>query len=140
MRRWVLSTLVLAAAVLPTAAQELIDLPVGPHVFRVEVADDPDERRRGLMFRTRLDPDHGMLFVFPDAQLRSFWMVNTAIPLSIAYIGADGVIQEIHDMQPFSRAPVPSRAPAMYALEVNQGRFQEVGVRVRDRIDLSALR
>ena len=140
MQRWVVSAVVLATAVLSTAAQELIDLPVGPHVFRVEVADDPDERQRGLMFRSRLDPDQGMLFVFPDSQLRSFWMVNTAIPLSIAYIAADGIIQEIYDMQPFSRASVPSRAPAMYALEVNQGRFQEVGVRVRDRVDVSVLR
>lgn len=139
MQRVLLWVAVLAGAVVSTSAQELVDLPVGSHMFRVEVADEPEERQRGLMFRSQLDPDHGMLFVFPDSQLRSFWMANTAIPLSIAYIGADGVIQEIYDMQPFSRASVPSRAPAMYALEVNQGRFAEVGVGVRDRIDLSVL-
>lgn len=122
------------------AGANTVDLPVGDHVFRVEIADTAESRQRGLMFRTELAPDEGMLFVFPESRPRSFWMKDTEIPLSIAYIAADGRILEIHDMEPFSLSPVRSRYPARYALEVNRGRFAEVGVRVGDVVDLSAVR
>ena len=122
------------------AAGDTVSLAVGDHVFQVEIADTPDERQRGLMFRDEMAADAGMLFVFPDSRPRSFWMKDTRIPLSIAYVAADGRILEIHDMEPLSTTPVPSRYPARYALEVNQGRFDEVGVTVDDRIDLSAIR
>lgn len=112
---------------------------VGRHTFSLELADTPEERRRGLMYREDLGPDEGMLFVFPDSRMRSFWMRNTPLPLSIAYIDDSGVILEIHEMEPFSEAPVPSSHPVRYALEVNAGRFTEVGVRPGDRIQLSDL-
>jgi len=91
------------------------------------------------MFREELGPDNGMLFVFPDSQVRSFWMKDTSVPLSIAYISARGRILEIRSMAPYSEEPVRSRFPARYALEVNQNRFSEVGVTEGDEIDLSVL-
>jgi hypothetical protein len=77
-----------------------------------------------------------MLFVFPEEEPRSFWMRNTSIPLSIAYIDADGAVVGIHRMTPYSEEPVPSRAPAKYALEVNQGEFAANGVQAGDRVEL----
>lgn len=116
-----------------------VDVRVGDHVFTVEIAATPETRERGLMFRSELDPDHGMLFVFDDSRPRSFWMQNTEIPLTIAYVDRDGVILEVYDMTPFSTDPVPSRFPARYALEVNQGRLRELGIAPGDRLDLSVL-
>lgn len=88
------------------------------------------------MHREELDPNAGMLFVFDSEELRSFWMKNTPLPLSIAFIDGDGRILEIYDMEPFSLAPVPSRFPARYALEVNQGRFSELEIRPGDRVEI----
>jgi uncharacterized membrane protein (UPF0127 family) len=103
---------------------------------RVEIADEEAEQKRGLMERTALAEDAGMLFVFPGERPRSFWMRNTLIPLSIAYIDGDGGIVDIQDMEPLDESPHPSAAPAQYALEVNQGFFEERGVRVGDEADL----
>jgi len=89
------------------------------------------------MHREELGPRNGMLFVFASSEPRSFWMKNTLIPLSIAYIDENWIIREIHDMTPLSLEPVPSRGPARYALEVNQGAFERLGIRVGDRIVLS---
>lgn len=102
----------------------------------VEIADEPSEQARGLMFRESLDSDAGMLFVFPDERRRTFWMRDTSIPLSIAYIGADGTIIDIQDLQPLDETPVPSSGPAKYALEVNQGFFDERGIAVGDTVSL----
>lgn len=112
---------------------------VGGHLFTVEIADTPEKRQQGLMYRDSLDENEGMLFVFPGEEMRSFWMKNTGIPLSIAYIDSRGVIREIHDMEPFSLAPVPSRFPAKFALEVNRGRFAELGIEPGDRIEIPVL-
>lgn len=105
---------------------------------RVEIADEPDEQARGLMDRTALGRDRGMLFVFPDEKERSFWMKNTLIPLSIAYIDSEGRIVDIQDMKPLDDDPphYVSAEPARYALEVNQGFFDENGVKVGDRAEL----
>ncbi len=102
----------------------------------VEIADTPEERAEGLMFRSSLPEDRGMLFVFPEPQPLAFWMKNTAIPLSIAYIDRHGTILEIHDMEPYSLESVPSRQPALYALEVNQGTFERLGIAPGDRLRL----
>jgi uncharacterized protein len=112
---------------------------VGEQVFRLEIADDPDERAQGLMGREELPENHGMLFVFPDIERRSFWMKDTLIPLSIAYINRHGEILEIHQMEPLSRDPVPSRYPVQYALEVPRGNFERLGIAPGDSIDLDAL-
>ncbi len=102
----------------------------------VEIADDDDERQRGLMGRTELAENAGMLFVYEAEQPRSFWMKDTLIPLSIAYIAAEGWIVDIQDMQPLDETSYSSAEPARYALEVNQGFFREQGIQVGDRLDL----
>jgi uncharacterized membrane protein (UPF0127 family) len=104
---------------------------------KVEIADDPAKRQRGLMERTTLAENAGMLFVFSRDQQLSFFMRNTLIPLSIAYIDAGERIVDIQDMQPLDETPHPSAEPARYALEVNQGFFSEHGVDVGDTVEIS---
>ncbi|MDP8925415.1 MAG: DUF192 domain-containing protein [Actinomycetota bacterium] len=117
-----------------------IDASGGQRVeVEVEIADDYAERQRGLMERTELAENAGMLFVFDGEQQVSFWMRNTLIPLSIAYIDAEERIIDIQDMQPLDETRHPSAEPAMYALEVNQGFFEECGVRVGDEVELPDL-
>ena len=106
----------------------------------VEIADDEAEQRRGLMQRTELAENTGMLFVFDREAPRSFWMRNTLIPLSIAYIASDGRIVDIQDMQPLDETSHPSAEPAQYALEVNQGFFAERGIEVGNVVDIPDLR
>jgi uncharacterized membrane protein (UPF0127 family) len=105
---------------------------------RVEIADNPFERARGLMYRTALGEDRGMLFVYPEEQELSFWMKNTLIPLSIAYIDSEGRIVDILDMKPLDDKPphYVSSEPVQYALEVNQGFFEKRGAKVGDRVEL----
>ncbi|TCJ13049.1 DUF192 domain-containing protein [Rubrobacter taiwanensis] len=108
----------------------------GEVAVRVEIASTPAERSRGLMGRTALAEDAGMLFVFEREQTLSFWMKDTLIPLSIAFISAEGEIVDIQDMQPLDETPHRSARPARYALEVNQGFFEERGVKVGDAVKL----
>ena len=105
---------------------------------RVEIADDGSEQARGLMYRTALAENRGMLFVYPDEEERSFWMRNTLIPLSIAFIDSEGRIVDIQDMKPLDDDPphYVSAEPAQYALEVNKGFFEERGVKVGDKVVL----
>ena len=105
---------------------------------QVEIADDTPEQMRGLMYRTALVEDRGMLFVYPDEEQRTFWMKNTLIPLSIAFMDSEGRIVDIQDMKPLDDKPphYVSAEPARYALEVNKGFFEERGVRVGDRANL----
>ena len=81
------------------------------------------------MGRASLAKDSGMLFVYPDEGQRSFWMKNTPLALSIAFISASGRIVHITDMRPLDEEPVPSKYPAMYALEMRKGWFEEHSVR-----------
>jgi uncharacterized protein len=105
---------------------------------RVEIADNASEIARGLMYRTVLAKDRGMLFIFEGEQTLSFTMKNTLIPLSIAFIDSEGRIVDIQDMKPLDDDPPSyvSAKPAQYALEVNQGFFEEQGVEVGDRAEL----
>jgi uncharacterized membrane protein (UPF0127 family) len=105
---------------------------------RVEIADDDAERAQGLMGRTALGDDRGMLFVFGEEQHLLFWMRNTLIPLSIAFMDSEERIVDIQDMKPLDDDPphYVSTEPARYALEVNQGFFEERGVEVGDRANL----
>ena len=105
----------------------------------VELAVSPKEQETGLMHRKELADGRGMLFVYGEDRRLSFWMKNTLVPLSVAYLGSDGVIKEIHDMEPLSLAPVESSRYARYALEAPRGWFSRVGLRVGDRFDLSGV-
>ena len=108
----------------------MADIQVGQKVVSVELADDPAERHQGLMYRSDMDAEHGMLFVYPDTAPRSFWMENTAIPLSIAFLDETGRVLNIENMTPYDRSGVPSAGAAMYALEMNRGWFERNGVQV----------
>ena len=90
----------------------------------LEIADTPKKIQTGLMFRDKLNDNHGMIFIFPDSRQRSFWMRNTKIPLSIAYADSDGKIINIEDMTPYSEKRVLSKGPAFCALEMPQGWFR----------------
>ena len=103
--------------------------------LEVELAQTVQQQQRGLMERTELGKNRGMLFVFDQEQPLSFWMKNTLIPLSIAYIDGSGTIVDIQDMQPLDETLYPSAVPAKYALEVNQGFFGENGINVGDRME-----
>jgi len=100
----------------------------------VEIADDTQEMARGLMGRTALAEDAGMLFVYPEERELSFWMKDTLIPLSIAFMDSGGRIVDIQDMKALDDTPphYTSAEPARYALEVNKGFFDERGVEVGD--------
>ncbi len=110
-------------------------LSLNNHIVSVEVADTDARRATGLMHRKTLAEDHGMLFVFPDDQPRCFWMKNTHIPLSIAFIDAQGAIVALDEMQPLSEETHCSGSNAKYALEMNQNWFRHHGVRVGDNIE-----
>jgi uncharacterized membrane protein (UPF0127 family) len=90
----------------------------------VELARTVEERSRGLMFREELGEDRGMLFVFAEDSEGSFWMKDTSIPLSIAFIEGDGTILDVQDMEPLTEERHKPPGPYRYALEVNQGWFQ----------------
>ncbi len=106
--------------------------------LRVEIADSPAEQQRGLMDRTALGKNRGMLFVFEGEQTLSFWMKNTLIPLSIAYIDSEGRIVDLQEMKALDDEPphYVSAEPAKYALEANKGFFEDHGVEVGDTAKL----
>ena len=114
-----------------------INAPNGEKVkVRVEIADTDLSRFIGLRGRESLPEDRGMLFVYDEEGQPSFTMEYTLIPLSIAFMYAEGRIVDIQDMQPLEEGPYVSAEPAQYALEVNQGFFEEHGVKVGDRANL----
>ena len=102
----------------------------GTDTVTAEVARTPDERAQGLMYRESLPPGTGMLFVFTDSQIRSFWMKDTFIPLDIAYIDAELNIIDIQALEPQSTESRSSARPAMFALEVPLGWFAQKGIGV----------
>jgi len=105
-------------------------------VVKAEIARTQEERAQGLMYRKELPDGEGMLFVFERDQVLSFWMKNTYIPLSIAYITSDGRIVEIRDMYPHDESSVLSGRSVRYALEVPQNWFSRAGVRLGDIVTI----
>jgi uncharacterized membrane protein (UPF0127 family) len=102
----------------------------------VEVADTEASRELGLMFRPSMPPDEGMLFVFEGDTTSPFWMANTILPLSIAFIDESGKILDIHDMQPLDRNTTNASAPYHYALETNQGFFRVHDIAVGNQVTI----
>ena len=128
-------SLLLAAG--PTLAQEQqpqtglprVELSAGMHKIDAQVAVTPDQTATGLMWRTQMPQHEGMLFVFPQAFQQCFWMKNTLIPLSAAFIEDDGTIANIADMQAKSLASHCSTKPVRFVLEMNQGWFAKRGIK-----------
>lgn len=108
--------------------------------YTTYVADTGVTREFGLMHVTEeeLPPDRGMIFVFDQDRLLSFWMHNTIIPLDIAYIRSDGTIVKTHTMQPLDERGYPSIEPARFALEVRAGQFAQWGIQAGDHVELPA--
>lgn len=129
--------LVALTCVPPVLAQSLptIELTINGHRLTAEVAATVAARTVGLMRRFSLRPDHGMLFVFDAPQPLAFWMKDTYVPLSIAFIGADGRILNIEDMAPQTERTHDSRGPALFALEMKKGWFAQLGIAAGDRVD-----
>lgn len=118
---------------LPEATVTIVS-PAGPVAVAVEVADDPNERARGLSFRERLDAESGMLFIFDDERIQHFWMKDTFIPLDVIFINGDLIIVHIVEgAMPCEGVSCPlfsSRAPVLYALEVNADFVRDHGIHV----------
>ena len=108
----------------------------GRVVISAEIALTSAQREQGLMYRKELKDGYGMLFIFERDQILSFWMKNTLIPLSIAYIAYDGRILEIHNMEPGDLNLITSGRSVRYALEVPQGWFERAGLGIGDKLDL----
>jgi hypothetical protein len=117
------------------AGDARLPLRIGPHAFEVEVAVAPHERAQGLMGRTHLSADGGMLFVFERAGRHCFWMRDTPLPLSIAFIDSTNRIAQVADMQPRSETRHCANTDVRYALEVRQGEFQRRGIAPGTRVD-----
>lgn len=98
--------------------------------FKLEIADEPWERTRGLMYRRKMHPDFGMLFVFEADEVRSFWMRNTLIPLDMVHIDSRGkVVGIVERAEPLTETPRQTGVPARYVLELTSGRAAEVGIK-----------
>lgn len=110
-------------------------LKIGDQTLEVEVADNPESMARGLMYRKSLPDNAGMLFIFPRPQRASFWMKNTRIPLSIAYLDGNMTILEMYDMKPYDeRSTVSQSTQIAYAIEVNQGWFEKHDIQPGTRV------
>ncbi|WP_157015343.1 DUF192 domain-containing protein [Mesorhizobium xinjiangense] len=141
-RLFAILTLVIAATAClsPSLAQDApMVLPVDPasltadtvegrQTFAIEIADDPEERSRGLMFRTRMAENHGMLFIFEQTRPLGFWMKNTPLPLDLVFIGEDGRVVDVLRGEPFSTDPISPGQPARFVLELNAGIAQKTGI------------
>ena len=118
---------------------QTVSLKIGDAGTEIEVALSYEEQAQGLMYRGSMPENHGMLFVYTKPQYLQFWMKNTRIPLSIAFLLEDGTISNIENMKPYTGPLEPveryaSRLPSVYALEMNQGWFARHGVKEGDRI------
>ncbi|HEX7747430.1 MAG TPA: DUF192 domain-containing protein [Bordetella sp.] len=119
----------------PQAALPVVNLNADIQVIHAEVASTESERERGLMFRSELPGNDGMLFVFEAPERQCFWMHNTPLPLSIAFIADDGAIVNIDDMAAETDTSHCSLEPVRYALEMAQGWFTAKGIKAGDKIE-----
>ena len=126
--------LLLCSAAFAACTRDVFRARIGRGSLGLELAVSPSQRAKGLMFRMSLPRDAGMLFVFPDTGRRAFWMKNTYIPLSIAFLDRGLRVIALFDMKPHDRTPVGPEKPAMYVLEVNKGWFRRNSVRVGSRL------
>ena len=126
--------LVLAAAGAAAQSLPVVQLQAGMHLIRAEVAADFQSRAQGLMYRSAMASNAGMLFIFDEASAQCMWMKNTLIPLSVAFIDERGAVINIEDMAPQTEDSHCARRPARYALEMNRGWFAARGIKPGSRI------
>jgi uncharacterized membrane protein (UPF0127 family) len=120
------------------AGPPTISMAIGSKTYSLELAADDRSRDLGLMNRDHMAADHGMIFIFPEAQEQSFWMKNTPIPLDIVFIDADDKVVSTHTMKPLDETTTPSDGPAKYAVELNAGELKADGVRKGDPLTVPA--
>jgi uncharacterized membrane protein (UPF0127 family) len=117
------------------ASTVVIDSDHGPVTFKVEIAADPASQERGLMYRTKMAADAGMLFDFRTSQYENFWMKNTALPLDMIFIRQNGTISSIAaNATPYSELTIPSAEPVRAVLEINGGRAGVLGIEPDQRV------
>ena len=121
-----------------TGCSNVKKITINDTVILAEVADEPDEWAKGLMYRTSLDENKGMLFVFEEENFYVFWMKNTLIPLDMIWIGDDKTIVDITTAEPCEKEPCQEYTPeeiAQYVLEVNKGFAEKNGIKVGDKVN-----
>ncbi len=116
-----------------------VPLTVDDKSFTIEIADAPDERARGLMFRQTMADDHGMLFIFENTRPVGFWMKNTPMPLDLIFVGEDGKVRAVLPGEPFSTAPIGPKEPVRFVLEVKRGIAAKAGIDAGDRMSHPAI-
>ena len=120
---------------LPVQMVKLVaETAAGEKFFSIEVADEPSEQERGVMFREGMPEDRGMLFDLGQTRQASFWMENTPMPLDLLFIGEDGRVRAILPGQPFSRAAISPGVPVRFVLELKQGTSAKNGIAPGDRL------
>ena len=122
---------------IPAAGTEtpLVPLEISGNPLIAEVANTPEAREQGLMYRKHLRGNHGMLFVFPKSGVHTMWMKNTSVPLSTAFLDEQGVIINITDMMPFSEEQYHADAPAKFALEMPIEWFSKRGIKPGAKVE-----
>ena len=143
MRRWGLGLLVVAFLCAAGCEQSpaglsVVKMKIGKQSYNLEVARTETQQEKGLMKRDSMPEDHGMIFVFPDEQMRSFWMKNTRFPLDILFLDSRGKVVSIHQMRAYDESNTSSDQPAQYAIELNKGQASASGVQVGEVLDLPA--
>ena len=133
--RLLLAALALAVPVLAAFAQDAqttlprVKLAAGMHQIEAQVAQSIDERSTGLMYRRQMPLHEGMLFIFEQPSVQCFWMKNTVLPLTAAFVAADGTVVNLEDMRPMTTDSHCSAQPVRFVLEMNQGWFAKRGIK-----------
>ena len=128
------TTLVAQAQDAPQLTLERVKLASGMHRINVQVAATPEQRQIGLMFRKDMPQHEGMIFIFDQPAQQCFWMKNTLLPLSAAFIADDGTIVNIEDMKPLVLDSHCSAKPVRYVLEMNKGWFAKKGIKAGSQL------
>jgi uncharacterized membrane protein (UPF0127 family) len=136
--RWALLLLLLGTVSACSAGDDhlVFHTAKGDFGFTIEIADTEASRERGLMYRTTLAPDAGMLFDFHAEGVRNFWMQNTLIPLDMIFVAEDGTVKTIHvNARPMDTTAISSNVPVRFVLEIAGGRADEIGLKPGDRME-----
>lgn len=118
------------------AGLPVVKMKIGDRVFHLEVARTESQQEKGLMKRDALDPDHGMIFVFPEELVRSFWMKDTRFPLDILFLDSAGRVVSVHQMRAYDQHNTSSDLPARYAIELSKGAAEAAGVKAGDVLQI----